>query len=136
VTLAVPAPSGTGRTEWVLVYDGECRFCRSCIALLARWDTRRRISAVPFQDVVALAALPPIPRSALEQAMHLISPLDEVRAGAEVAPVLLRLLPAGGPLAAFFQVPGVPALAARLYAAVARNRHRLGCDSAACRRGR
>jgi len=136
VTGVVPAPSGTGRAEWVLVYDGECRFCRSCIAVLARWDTRRRIRAVPFQDAASLAALPPIPRNALELAMHLISPRDEVRAGAEAAPALLRLLPAGGLFAAVFHVPGVPALAARLYAAVARNRHRLGCGSAACQRGR
>jgi predicted DCC family thiol-disulfide oxidoreductase YuxK len=136
VTGAVPGGAGTRRDEWVLVYDGECAFCRRCIALLARWDSRRHIRAVPFQDAAALAVLPPIPHRALEQAMHLVSPGDGIRAGAEAAPAILRLLPGGRPLATLFGIPGVPVLAARIYAAVARNRHRLGCGSAACRRGR
>jgi predicted DCC family thiol-disulfide oxidoreductase YuxK len=68
--------------------------------------------------------------------MHLVSPTGDVKAGAEAMPAILRLLPAGAAAALLFRVPGVPALAARIYAAVARNRHRLGCGSTACQRGR
>jgi predicted DCC family thiol-disulfide oxidoreductase YuxK len=129
------APAADG-APWTLVYDGACAFCRWCVDLVARWDTRRRVRAVPFQDAGALAALPPIPRPALEAAMHLVSPAGEVRAGADAMPAILRLLPAGRAAAWLFHVPGVPWLARRVYAAVARNRHRLGCGSSACRRGR
>jgi predicted DCC family thiol-disulfide oxidoreductase YuxK len=94
------------------------------------------VRAVPFQQPGALYGLPAIPRAALESAMQLVSPSGEVCAGAAALPALLRLLPMGSPVAALFRIPGVPALAARVYAAVARNRHRLGCGSTVCRRGR
>jgi len=136
VSAVVAAPAGAARAQWVLVYDGECRFCRACVRLVERWDVHRRVRVVPFQDAGALAVLPAIPRPALEAAMQLVSPADEVRAGAEAAPALLGLLPGGGVLALMFRLPGFPALAARVYAVVARNRHRLGCGSTACRRGR
>jgi predicted DCC family thiol-disulfide oxidoreductase YuxK len=128
----LPAPADT----WTLIYDGECAFCRWCVGLVARWDAHARVRPVAFQDRAALDGLPPIPQSALEAAMHLVSPSGEVRAGAAAMPAVLRLLPAVAPMALLFRVPGVPGLAAWTYAAVARNRHRLGCGSSVCRRGR
>lgn len=68
--------------------------------------------------------------------MQLVGPDGSVRAGARAAPVILRLLPLGRPLAWLFAVPGVPWVAQRVYRVVARNRHRLGCGSAVCARGR
>jgi predicted DCC family thiol-disulfide oxidoreductase YuxK len=91
---------------------------------------------VPFQDAHALAGLPAIPRSALEQAMHLVSPEGLVLPGAAAAPALLRLLPGGALLAPLFRLPGVGWSADRVYRIIARNRHRLGCGSATCTRGR
>lgn len=133
---AEPLAPATAVREWTLVYDGDCRFCRRCIALLDGWDRRGRLRFVPFQAEDALAALPPIAREKLEQAMHLVGPDDVVLAGAAAAPAFLRLLPGGGAFAWLFAVPGVPWLAARIYRAVARNRHRLGCGSSVCTRGR
>ena len=127
--------AGAART-WHLAYDGDCRFCRRCVALLGRWDTRRRLAFVPFQDAAALAFLPPVSRAALEQAMHLFAPDGRVFPGAAALPRLLRLLPAGMAFAWLFAVPGIPPLAAGLYRGIARNRHRLGCGSATCGLGR
>ena len=134
-TLHPPTRPGTGPAVWTLIYDGECTFCRRCVAALAAWDRRRRLRFVPFQDAGALAELPGIPRAALEQAMHLVSPDGARAAGAAAAPAILRLLPGGRVLTWLFAVPGVPHVAAQLYSAVARNRHRLGCGSRICSRG-
>jgi predicted DCC family thiol-disulfide oxidoreductase YuxK len=137
VTAALQPPTrpGAGPAVWTLLYDGDCTFCRRCVAALAAWDRRRRLRFVPFQDAVVLAALPGIPRAALEQAMHLVSPDGTLAAGAAAAPAILRLLPGGRVLTRLFAVPGVPRVAAQLYTAVARNRHRLGCGSGTCSRG-
>jgi predicted DCC family thiol-disulfide oxidoreductase YuxK len=129
------APGGAA-AAWTLIYDGDCAFCGRCVALVRRWDARGRVRAVPFQDPDALSGLPAIPRAALESAMHLVSPTGEVSAGAAALPVILRLLPLGTPVASLFRIPGVPVLASRVYETVARNRHRLGCGSTVCRRGR
>lgn len=120
---------------WTLIYDGDCAFCRRCVALLARWDRHSRVRAVPFQEEEGLVGLPPIPLQALGQAMHLATPDGAVLLGAAAAPAILRLLPGGIPLAWAFAVPGVERLAAAVYGVVARNRHRLGCGSATCTRG-
>ena len=122
--------------EWTLIYDGDCAFCRRCVALLERWDRRGRVRAVPFQAEDALVGLPSIPRAALHQAMHLVEPDGAVLAGAAAAPAILRLVPGGTPLAWVFAVPGVPRVAGAVYRVVARNRHRLGCGSATCAQGR
>jgi len=129
-----PAPSSL-LPRWTLIYDGDCRFCRRSVALLRSWDRRGSLRAVSFQSDHDLESLPRISRSSLEQAMHLVAPDGGVLAGAAAAPVILRLLPGGRPLAWAFAIPGVPAVANAVYRAVARNRHRLGCGSTSCSRG-
>jgi predicted DCC family thiol-disulfide oxidoreductase YuxK len=120
---------------WTLVYDGECRFCQGWVSVLARLDRRSRLRFVPFQSATELRQLPPIPAAALARAMHLVSPDGAILAGAAAAPAILRLLPGGRVPASLFAVPGVAVLASGIYRVVARNRHRLGCGSAVCRRG-
>jgi predicted DCC family thiol-disulfide oxidoreductase YuxK len=111
-------------TPSVLIFDGECDFCRRWIGVLRRWDTHGRLSFVPFQDSRALEPLPAIPRSELEQAMHLVTPERQVLKGAAALPVILRLVPFGWLLAPLYRLPGAPWLADRVYRMVARNRHR------------
>ncbi len=125
-----------GTRTWTLVFDGDCGFCRRCVALLAKWDRVGRLVYVPFQDAAALERLPPLDRHALEQAMHLVTPERMVYAGAAALPPILRIVPFGWTLAWTFRVPGVPWLAAKVYRQVARNRHRLGCGSRTCSLGR
>jgi len=132
--LAMTPPRSATPDPWHLIFDGQCAFCQRCVALLRRWDRGGRLRCVPLQDKAALAALPPIPGAALEQAMHLVTADGAVYAGAEAVPPLLRVLPGGPPLALLFGIPGVPGLANRIYRWVARNRHQLGCGSAVCHR--
>ena len=116
----------------LLVYDGDCRFCRKWITMLQSWDSAGRLRFVPFQDAAEVARLPFVPRAALEKAMHLVSPDDAVFAGAAAMPPILRLLPGGLLVRWVFAVPGVPWMASKVYGVVARNRHRLGCGSSTC----
>lgn len=122
--------------QWTLIFDGDCRFCRACVRLLQRRDRDRRLRFVPFQDAAALARLPPMERRALEQSMHLVSPAGVTWTGGAALSPVLRLLPAGQVLAPLLALPGAGALAGHAYRLVARHRHRLGCGSAVCPRGR
>lgn len=122
------------KSSWMLVYDGACPFCERCVSLVRRWDRAHRVAPVPFQDTASWEGRG-LSRTALERAMHLISPAGQVYAGAAAASPLLRLLPGGALLAAPLTVPGAERLAAAVYHWVARHRHRLGCASPACRRG-
>jgi acetyl esterase len=119
----------------MLVYDGECRFCVRCVDLIRKWDGAGRVTAVPYQDTAAWDGIPGLSREALERAMHLVSPVGGVFAGAAAAPPLLRLLPGGRILAGPLALPAAGRVAAAAYRWVARHRHRLGCASPACHRG-
>jgi len=123
------------RSTWMLVYDGECPFCRRCVGLVRRWDRARRVELVPFQATESWEGTAGLSRPALERAMHLVSPAGRVYAGAAAAPPLLGLLPGGALLAAPLAWPGAERLAVAVYHWVARHRHRLGCASPVCRRG-
>lgn len=110
------------RTERAtLIYDGECGMCQEAVALVRRGDREHRIALVPFQDEAGVAAFG-IPLPALAAAMHLVLPDGRVLAGADAAPEILRLLPAWRWLAWPFRLPGVLAVARRVYAWIARRR--------------
>ena len=105
-----------------LIYDGECGFCRQWVDRVRRWDRRRALALVPFQDQARVAALG-LPLPALAAAMHLVLPDGRVFAGADAVAELLRLLEGNRWLAWPFRLPGVLPVARRVYAAIARRRH-------------
>lgn len=121
----------TGR--WTLIYDGDCNFCIRQIRWVQSRDVHGMIDTVPFQtaDLDAYG----VSRTAVEDAMHLVSPSGEVSRGAEAAQKVLMLFPRLRPLALLLRVPGVMFLAERVYRWIAKRRHRFGCDSVACSRG-
>lgn len=117
----------------VLLYDGDCAFCRAWVARLRRWDRAGRVRCVPARERGALPELPPIADAELDRAVHLVTPDGRVHVGSRALPELLRHLPGGRWIRPLLLLPGVPALADRAYAGVARRRHRLGCGSGRCR---
>jgi len=66
----------------LLVFDGDCHFCRRWIA---RWQraTGDAVTYLPFQDESIAARFPEIPREDFAQAVHLILPDGSVCRGAE-----------------------------------------------------
>jgi predicted DCC family thiol-disulfide oxidoreductase YuxK len=116
-----------------LIYDGECGFCRRAVAALRRRDRGGRLGFVPLQDPQVGTRWPALDPARLDQAMHLILPDGRVLAGAAAAPEIRRRLPRWRWAAWTFSMPGVAALSSRIYAFIARNRHRLGCRTSGCR---
>jgi predicted DCC family thiol-disulfide oxidoreductase YuxK len=111
----------------VLLFDGECGFCRQWVARLRRWDRHGAIHTLPASDRHTLAGLPSISDASLDRAMHFITPDGRVYSGARALPALLPYLSGGRWLAPVLRVPGVQAVADRLYAWISARRHRFGC---------
>jgi predicted DCC family thiol-disulfide oxidoreductase YuxK len=84
--MRVPNPPSTP----LLVFDGDCGFCRSWIA---RWRhlTAGRVAYEPYQQ--AAARFPTIPRARFRHAVQLILPNGEVSQGAEAVFRTLNLGP-------------------------------------------
>ena len=110
-------------TTAVLLYDADCGFCRWAIDRLLAWDRRKRLRAVPLQDVEADRLLPGIDADTRMGSWHLVMD-GQVYSGGAVAPPLLRLLPAGRPLAAV--TAAFPGMTERTYRLVSRHKDRFG----------
>jgi predicted DCC family thiol-disulfide oxidoreductase YuxK len=111
----------------IVLFDGQCAFCRKAVSLLRRLDWLGRFDCRDARDV---ANLPPSgdpldPQRLLEE-MHVVTP-DRKRAYAGYRAVrwIAWRLPLLWPLAPFLHLPGAVWLGSKLYRWIARNRFKL-----------
>ena len=111
----VVGPPGTP----LLVFDGDCGFCRWWIA---RWKSRlgNRLEFEPFQT--AAARFPEIPEEAFSRAVQLLLPTGEVFAGAEAVFRALAVGDSRAPLWLYERVPLFAWATELAYRFVARHR--------------
>jgi predicted DCC family thiol-disulfide oxidoreductase YuxK len=115
----------------VLIFDGDCAFCRFWAARF-RFRTGEAVEYEPLQNPEIAERFPDIPRERFVRAVHLIEPDGRVSDGAEA---VCRLLAIGGPglaaasrtwsrlpLFAYCRVPGARAIGGRAYRFVADHR--------------
>jgi predicted DCC family thiol-disulfide oxidoreductase YuxK len=118
-----------------VLYDGQCRFCRSQIALLRRFDLTGRLAFTSLHDPSVAGDFPEIPRDSLLEQMYVVDRHGAARGGAEAVRYLSRRLVLLWPLALLLHVPGTMPLWQWLYAFVARRRMSIAgsCDDGTCR---
>jgi predicted DCC family thiol-disulfide oxidoreductase YuxK len=107
----------------VLLYDGDCGFCRWGVGQVLRRDDGRKLRPVPIQSAEGgdlLAKLPPEQRLA---SWHLLLADGALRSAGDVVPPLLQLF--GHPVAAGLAARAGGAVG-RCYRTVANRRGRLG----------
>lgn len=108
----------------VVLFDEDCGFCRWAAGKLLAWDRRGRLRPVALQDPEAEQLLAGMDRGRQIASWHLVDLDGRIRsAGRAVAP-LLRLLPAGTPLAVVAE--SFPKTTDRFYDWISRHRERLG----------
>jgi predicted DCC family thiol-disulfide oxidoreductase YuxK len=105
----------------VLVFDGDCGFCRFWVA---RWRHRTgsAVEYVPFPAAEGAPRFPDIPRERFARAVQLIEPDGRVF---EAAEAVARLSALGGnrlPRWAYAHVPGVAPVSERAYRVIADHR--------------
>jgi predicted DCC family thiol-disulfide oxidoreductase YuxK len=100
----------------LLIYDGDCEFCRYWIS---RWQhvTKDRIDYAPYQQVAT--EFPEIPLSAFQTSVKLILENGEVFSGSEA---VLRALNNRLLLWCYYSLPGYAPLSEAVYRFVARHR--------------
>jgi len=104
----------------LLIYDGECEFCRYSIA---RWRrvTGDRVDYAPYQEIAA--RFPEIPTERFAESVHLIEPDGRWSWGAEAVFRALASVPGrGGSLWLYRHVPGFATASEWCYRVVARHR--------------
>lgn len=119
-------------TRPVLVFDGDCAFCTSCVHLVERWiRPDAEIVAWQFADLAELG----VSEAQAAAAVQWVQPDGAVRSGHEaIAAMLTSSGPIWRALGRILLLPGVSWMAARAYRLVAANRHRLPGGTPACQR--
>jgi predicted DCC family thiol-disulfide oxidoreductase YuxK len=107
-----------------LLYDRDCGFCRWCLGKVLAWDRRGSIRPVPIESEVGERLLRGMPRERRVASWHLVGADGMARSAGEAFPELLRMLPAGSPLAEL--TSRTPRATDSAYRWVAGNRSRWG----------
>lgn len=78
----------------IALYDAECPFCRSSMALLLAWDRRRRLEPVALQTPRAAQLLARMSEEERMESWHLIEN-GKVRSAGAAFPPMMRLMRGG-----------------------------------------
>lgn len=132
-----PLPDPAERPEAdVILFDGQCRFCRGQVERLARWDRAGRLSFLSLHDPRTAQRYPDLTHEQLMAHMYLIDRQGNRYRGAEAIRYLSRKMPRLWPLAPVLHLPGSLPLWQWGYDQVARRRYRWGkvsdCDGGSC----
>jgi predicted DCC family thiol-disulfide oxidoreductase YuxK len=108
----------------VVLYDGDCGFCKVMLAVLLTWDRAHHLAAVPIQCTLGEELLPGMSSHERLASWHLIDGARVVRSGGTAIPVVFAALPGGAPLARV--TSQFPRTTSRTYEWIAAHRVLLG----------
>ncbi len=133
--LGIRAMSTCDITRSIVVYDGECPFCRTQIERMRGRDKLGRFDFLPRQTPGLDDRFPQLKHGDFDTGMRLILPDGRVHVGADAVYEICRQLPRWRRVTWLYRVPGIHALARRGYAWIAAHRRSLGrtCENDACR---
>jgi predicted DCC family thiol-disulfide oxidoreductase YuxK len=116
-----------------VLYDGRCSFCGKVVDLLIKANRPGKLEAVRSQDRARIASdFPAINPADLEKAMYVVGPKGGIFRGFFAFRRLMSTTPWFWPLLPVFYFPGAGWIGPVIYAWVARNRSRMGCEGDAC----
>lgn len=108
-----------GSAPALLLWDGQCGFCRRCVRWMERRDTAGVFEAMPYQEAPSPPMTPAL-AAACDRAVHLVLPDGrQLKAGRAVLHVLARL---GYPGMRLLALPPLVWMVEAAYWVVARNR--------------
>jgi predicted DCC family thiol-disulfide oxidoreductase YuxK len=107
-----------------VLYDRDCGFCRTALALILRLDRDGALLPEPIQGARGQALLAGLAPELRLATAHVVTADGTVTSGGDAAPVLAARVPALRPFAPALRIFAAGTRAG--YGAVVRHRHRLG----------
>ena len=131
----LPDPD-TRKDSDVVIYDGQCNFCRAQVQNLNRLDLNgNRLSFISLHDSRVAERYPDLTHEQLMDQMFLIDLAGRRHGGADAVRYLSRRLPMLWPFAPILHLPGTARLWRWLYGQIAKRRYKLAgktCDNDSC----
>lgn len=130
----LPDPDERPGTD-VVLWDGECNFCRKQVSRLRALDWRGRLSFLSLHDERVAQRYPRLSYEQMLEEMWVVTPQGAQYGGADALRYLSRVLPALWLVAPLLHLPLTRPLLRRAYREVARRRYQLAgrqCDNGSC----
>lgn len=122
------------RVNNIVLYDGECSLCTFQMKVLTWLDWFNVVTLVPISDPRVPEIAPTLTQEAMQEAVHCVTPHNEIYRGARCIRFVGLRMPLLAPLALVLWFPGVIWVAERIYMWVSRHRYLLsrlfGCKDA------
>lgn len=135
MTLDLPDPDHLNDAD-VVIYDGECNFCRSQVKRLRRLDWGgKRLAFISLHDSRVAERFPDLTYDQLMDQMYVIDRNEVRHAGADAVRYLTRRLPLLWAVAPILHLPGTARLWRWLYKQIAKRRYKLAgrsCENDVC----
>ena len=135
-TILLPSPADRPDSD-VVVYDGECQFCRNSVNRLHRLDGKGRLSFLSLHDPLTRELCPNLTHEQMMAQMYVIErPSGRQHGGAAAIRYLSRHMPRLWPLVPVLHMPFCMPIWEWLYRQVAIRRYRWNkneCDSGTCK---
>ncbi len=106
----------------ILLFDGACAFCRTCVRVFALLDRRRRVARLDFNRPEADEFLAAVPRRARRRAVHLAAPNGSTQSGGPAVRAALGFVVGPGAFASALQAQPVAGLIDTGYSLIAGRR--------------
>ena len=127
--------SERGSDREVLIYDGQCNFCRGSVRSLRMLDWTGRLSFISLHDERVGQRWPQLSYDQLMDQIWLVTRHGQTLGGADAMRYLSVRMPALWLLAPLLNLPGTMPLWRSVYRWIARNRYRIAgrnCDGGTC----
>jgi predicted DCC family thiol-disulfide oxidoreductase YuxK len=123
-------------TADVVIFDGECNFCRAQVGHLSRLDCcGNRLSFISLHDPRVTERYPDLSHEQMMEQMYVIDRKGRRHGGGDAVRYLSRRLPLLWIAAPILHLPGTASLWRWLYSQVAKRRYKLAgksCEDDAC----
>ena len=137
MNLVLPDPDQYPATD-VVIYDGQCNFCKSQVSRLRALDCcGPRLSFLSLHDPRVADRYPDLTPEQLMEQMYVVDRQGRALGGSDAVRYLSRRIPWLWPLAPLLHLPGTAGLWRWGYHQIAKRRYKLGgrantCDGDAC----
>ena len=126
---SLPSPQDRPDSD-VVIFDGQCVFCRGQVERLARWDGGERLAFLSLHDPVVAERYPDLTYEQLMEQMYVVDRQGGRHGGAAAFRYLSRRLPRLWLLAPLMHLPFSLPLWQWGYRQVAKRRYRLAGQNA------
>ncbi|QDV14112.1 hypothetical protein CA51_40060 [Rosistilla oblonga] len=120
----------------VVIFDGQCNFCRGGVERLNWLDRRNRLAFISLHDERVAERYPDLSHDDLMQEMFVVDGQGKRHGGSDAVRYLSRQLALLWPIMPVLHLPGSAGVWRWMYKQVAKRRYRLAgknCDSGSCK---